>query len=443
MIRQTLTRLATVCAVALAATLPARAEVDIVEVTSPGGITAWLVEEPSIPFVALDIRFKGGASLDAPGKRGAINLMTGLLEEGAADMDSRAFAVARDELAARFGYSASDDSLSISAEFLTDTADEALALLRASLLQPRFDPAAIERVRAQVLSGLESARTDPDDIASETFARLAFGDHPYGSETSGTIESVTALTRDDLLDAKDRVMAREHMYVAAVGDVDAETLGRWLDTLLGDLPATGAPLPPRVDYTLPAGVTVVPFDTPQSVVVFAQDGIPRDAEEFFEAFLTMQVMGGGGFNSRLMEEVRVKRGLTYGIGAFLFPRDYSETIQGGFSSDNAKVAEAIEIIRAEWSRLKAEGLTEEEIARVKTYLTGAYPLRFDGNGRIASMLVGMQMEDLGLDYVNTRNDRVNAITEDQIAAFIDDVIDPEGLHFVVVGQPEGLETTSN
>lgn len=443
MIRMIFTRFTAICAVTVAAALPLRAEVEIVEVTSPGGITAWLVEEPSIPFVALEIRFRGGASLDAQGKRGAVNLMTGLLEEGAGDLDSRAFAAATEGLAASFGYSASDDMLSISAEFLTETADDALDLLRLSIKEPRFEQAAIDRVKAQILSGLESARTDPNDIASETFARLAFGDHPYGSTTSGTSESVAALTREDLIEARTRVMAKEHMYVAAVGDVDAETLGQWLDALLGDLPETGAPLPERVDYDLPEGVTVVPFDTPQSVVIFSQDGITRDAEEFFEAFLTLQVMGGGGFNSRLMEEVRVKRGLTYGIGAYLFPRDFSETIQGGFSSDNGKVAEAIEIIRAEWQRLKDEGLTVEEVDRVKTYLTGAYPLRFDGNARIANMLIGMQMEDLGLDYVNTRNDRVSGVTEAQIAAFIDEVINPDGLHFVVVGQPEGLETTSN
>ena len=443
MIRQSFTRFTAILALGLAAALPARAEVEIVEVTSPGGITAWLVEEPAIPFVALEITFRGGASLDLPGKRGAINLMTGLLEEGAGDLDSRAFAAARDALAARFSYDVSDDALSISAEFLTETADASLALLRSTIKEPLFDEGSIARVKAQVLSGLESARTDPNDIASETFARLAFGDHPYGSTTSGTSESVSGLTRADLITARDRVMAKEHMYISAVGDVDADTLGQWLDTLLGDLPETGAPLPERVDYTLGEGVTVVPFETPQSVVIFAQDGITRDAEEFFEAYLTMQVMGGGGFNSRLMEEVRVKRGLTYGIGAYLFPRDYSETIQGGFSSDNGKVAGAIEIIRAEWQRLKEEGLTPEEVERVKTYLTGAYPLRFDGNARIAGMLIGMQMEDLGRDYVNTRNDRVRAITPEQITAFIEDTIDPDGLHFVVVGQPDGLETTSN
>lgn len=438
MIRTLLTA-ATLCLAAL----PLRAAVNIQEVTSPGGITAWLVEEPSVPIVALEIRFRGGTSVDPEGKRGAVNLMTGLLEEGAGDLDARAFAAARDGLAASFGYGARDDALSISAEFLTETADAALDLLRLSLTQPRFDAAAIERVKAQVLSGIESDRTDPDAIASARFAELAFGAHPYGSPAQGTEDSLSGLTRADLEEARARVMARDRLYVAAVGDVDAETLGLWLDRLFADLPETGAPLPEAVPYDLAGGVTVVPFDTPQSVVRFAQPGIPRDAEDFFEGYLTLQVLGGGGFNSRLMEEVRVKRGLTYGIGAYLIPRDYSHLIQGSFSSDNGKVAEAVAVVRQVWSELKENGLTEEEIARVKTYLTGAYPLRFDGNARIANILVGMQMDDLGLDYVNTRNARINAVTAEQIDAFIDTVIDPDALHFVVVGQPEGLEAAAN
>jgi zinc protease len=156
----------------------------------------------------------------------------------------------------------------------------------------------------------------------------------------------------------------------------------------------------------------------------------------------MEAMGGGGFNSRLMQEVREKRGLTYGIGAYLYPRDHAELIQGSVSTDNTRVAETLEVIKEQWALLAKDGLTVEEIERVKTYLTGSYPLRFDGNGRIARILVGMQMEDLGLDYVNTRNARVAAITKTDVDAVIKRLIDPEGLHFVVVGQPEGLAASN-
>lgn len=420
----------------------ATAAVDIQEVTSKGGIKAWLVEEHSIPFVSLEIRFKGGASLDAEGKRGAINLMTALLEEGAGDLSSREFAATRDGLAATMEFDVFDDALSVSAQFLTENRDGALDLLRLALHEPRFDQAAIDRVRGQVLSIIDSDAKDPDAIAGATFDRLVFGDHPYGSDLNGTTESVSALSREDLLAAKGRVITRDRMYVSAVGDITADELGEILDMLFRELPAAGAPLPPSHSYSLDGGLTVVPYETPQSVVIFGQRGIARDDEDFFAGYLMMQVLGGGGFNSRLMEEVREKRGLTYGIGAFLFPRDFSHLIQGNVSSDNSKVAEAIDVIKAEWVRVAEEGLNAEEVNRVKTYLTGAYPLRFDGNSRIARILVGMQMEELGLDYVNTRNAKVDAVTKADIDAIIERLIDPEGLHFVVVGKPVGL-TASN
>jgi zinc protease len=431
-----------VLALCLALAGPLRAAVDIEEVTSPSGIKAWLVEEPSIPFVALEIRFKGGASLDAPDKRGAINLMTALLEEGAGTLSSRAFAAARDDLAASFGYSVSDDTLSVSAQFLTETQDAALDLLRLTLNAPLFAPEDIERVRRQVLSNIESSEKDPDAIAGTRFDARAYGTHPYGSDASGTLESVGALTRDDLVDAKNRVMVRDRIYVSAVGDVDAETLGAMLDKLFADLPETGAPMPERVVYNNTPGVTLVPYETPQSVVVFGQRGLARDDPDFFAAYVMMEAMGGGGFNSRLMQEVREKRGLTYGIGVYLYPRDHAELIQGSVSTDNTRVAETLEVIKEQWALLAKDGLTVEEIERVKTYLTGSYPLRFDGNGRIARILVGMQMENLGLDYVNTRNARVAAITKADVDAVIKRLIDPEGLHFVVVGQPEGLAASN-
>ncbi|MFT6224973.1 MAG: zinc protease [Paracoccaceae bacterium] len=431
-----------VLALCLALAGPLRAAVDIEEVTSPSGIKAWLVEEPSIPFVALEIRFKGGASLDAPDKRGAINLMTALLEEGAGTLSSRAFAAARDDLAASFGYSVSDDTLSVSAQFLTETQDAALDLLRLTLNAPLFAPEDIERVRRQVLSNIESSEKDPDAIAGTRFDARAYGTHPYGSDASGTLESVGALTRDDLIDAKNRVMVRDRIYVSAVGDVDAETLGAMLDKLFADLPETGAPMPERVVYNNTPGVTLVPYETPQSVVVFGQRGLARDDPDFFAAYVMMEAMGGGGFNSRLMQEVREKRGLTYGIGVYLYPRDHAELIQGSVSTDNTRVAETLEVIKEQWALLAKDGLTVEEIERVKTYLTGSYPLRFDGNGRIARILVGMQMENLGLDYVNTRNARVAAITKADVDAVIKRLIDPEGLHFVVVGQPEGLAASN-
>ena len=424
--------------VLLFAALPLRAGVDIKEVISPGGIKAWLVEEPSIPFVALELRFRGGTSLDAPGKRGATNLMVGLLEEGAGELDSRGFARASEALAASFGYDAGDDSVSISARFLTENRDQAVELLRLSLVEPTFPQDAIDRVRAQVLSGLRGDEKNPNAIAGRTFKALAFGDHPYGSNGDGTVESVSALTRDDLVAAHKAALARDRLYVAVVGDITEAELGPLLDGLLGELPETGAPMPGPVDVGLKGGVDIVEFDTPQSVAHFGQAGIERDDDDFFAAYVMNVILGGGGFESRLMTEVREKRGLTYGVYSYLAPKDNAALYLGSVASANDRIAEAISVIRAEWERLAEDGVTQEELDKAKALLTGAYPLRFDGNGAIARIMVGMQMDDLPIDYIETRNDKVNAVTREDVNRVARELLDPEGLQFVVVGKPEGL-----
>ncbi len=428
--------------IALVIAMPAWAEIEIQEVTSPGGIKAWLVEDPSIPFTALELRFRGGTSLDDPDKRGAVYLMSGLIEEGAGDMDARSYARELESLAASFTYNASDDTVSISARFLTENRDEVIDLLRTTIHEPRFDQDAIDRVRAQVLSGLRSDETDPNDIAGRSFARMAYGDHPYGSEGKGTIESVSALTRDDIVAAYDNVFARDRLYVGAVGDISAEDLGALLDKLLADLPETGKPIPDKAQVSITGGISVVDFDTPQSVALFAQKGIDRDDPDFFPAFILNHILGGGGFESRLMQEVREKRGLTYGVGTYLVPKDLASVYLGSVSSANDRIAEAVEVIRDEWARAASEGVTQKELDDAKTYLTGAYPLRFDGNGQIAGIMVGMQMEGLPIDYIATRNDKVNAVTLEDVNRVASELLDPEGLHFTVVGKPVGLETTN-
>jgi len=423
--------------------VPAWAGVDIKEVQSPGGIDAWLVEDHSIPFMALELRFRGGTSLDSAEVQGATNLMVGLLEEGSGDLDARAFARALESLATSISFDAGRDHVSVSARFLTENRDEAVAMLKLALTQPRFDDDAIERVRQQVLSGLRSSAQDPNDIAGRTFSALAFGDHPYGRSGDGTIETVEALSRDDLVAAFEGGIARDRIFVGAVGDITEEELGALLDELLSDLPAAGAPMPDKADVTLSGGVTVVPFDTPQSVALFGQTGIDRHDEDFFAAFVMNHILGGGGFESRLMSEVREKRGLPYGIYSYLAPRDLASVYLGSVASANDRVAETVDVVSAEWARMAENGVTVEELEAAKTYLTGAYPLRFDGHSRIANIMTAMQMDDLGVEYIDTRNDKVNAVSVEDIARVADRIMQPENLRFVVVGQPEGLPAVTD
>lgn len=431
-------RIAAAALTALTLSFPAHATIEIEEITSPGGIDAWLVEDHSIPFVALEFWFVGGSALDAPDARGATYLMTGLLEEGAADMDAQGFAEAVEELATGFTFDSSGDAVTVSARMLTQNRDQAADLLRAALVEPRFDADAIERVRGQVLSIIEGNARDPGDIARSTFNALAYGDHPYASPQEGTADSVAALTRDDLLAAHRATLTRERVVVGAAGDITAEELGVLIDRILGDLPADAPARPGPVTPELSGGVTVVEFPSPQSVALFGHAGIERDDPDFFAAFVLNQVLGGGGFRSRLMQEVRVERGLTYGIGSFLSLADLSPMLLGQFSSSNDLVAQAVDVVRAEWADLAANGITEEELEAAKRYMTGEYPLRFDGNGTIAGILAAMQSDDMPVDYITNRNAYVEAVTLDDVRRVAARLLQPDALHFVVVGQPQGL-----
>lgn len=420
--------------------LPAHA-IEIQDVTSPKGIKAWLVQDDSIPFVALDIQFKGGASMDAEGKRGATNLMTALLEEGAGKRDSTQFAQAVEDLGARMSFDVDDDTLSVSFRALSENRDEAADLLAMALTQPRFDESAVERVRAQVQAVIRSEATDPDSIAAKELARQAWGDHPYATSLNGTQESVAQLTRQDLVAAKNRILARDRVVVGAAGDISAEELGPLLDRILGGLPEQAtAPLPEKAELQLTGGTTVIDWDSPQTVVSFAGPGIGIDDPDYFAAFVANHILGGGGFSSRLMTEVREKRGLTYGVGTALATGLFGQSWQGGMAGGNDTTAEAVDLIRQEWGGM-AEGVTEKELTDAKTYLTGEYPLRFDGNGRIAAIMAGMQLIGFPIDYINTRNDKVEAVTAEDVARVAKRLLDPANLRFVLVGRPEGIEAT--
>jgi len=418
--------------------IPAFAATDIQEITSPGGIKAWLVEEHSIPFVSMEIRFKGGSSLDALGKRGGIYLMAGLLEEGAGNLDAAGFQKARDALAADFTFGARADSVDISAKFLTENRDRSLALLRTAIMEPRFSQTAIDRVKGQIYSVIASNNQDPQEIAMQTFDRLAYGNTAYGTASTGTKQSIQALSRLDMHEVYYASMARDRMYVSAVGDITPKELGKILDDLLGGLPAKGSTMPKKTEVKLTGGTTVIDYPSPQSVAVFGERGLHRDDPDFFAAFLMNRIFGGGGFQSRLTNEVREKRGLTYGVYTYLANYDLADMFQGSVSSANGKIGEALDVIRAEWRKMAEGGATKDELDAAKKYLTGAYPLRFDGNTRFASILVGMQLDGLPASYVKTRNAKVNAVTLQDVARVARRMLKADDLRVVVVGKPVGV-----
>ena len=420
------------------ALVPARA-IEIQRVVSPGGVEAWLVEDHTNPIIAVRFAFDGGAALDPEGREGLAEMVSSLLDEGAGDLDSQAFQRRLEDLAVRLRFDAGRDTFGGHLRTLTRNRDAAFDLLRLALTAPRFDDEPVARIRNQILAGLRRELEDPDTIASRTLSRALFPDHPYGRPVGGTPESIAAITTGGLKRFVEQRLARANLVIGVVGDITPEVLARLLDSTFGGLPERAAA--GRVADTKPAAsneTIVVTKPVPQSAIVFGQEGIKRDDPDFYAAYVMNYVLGGGGFTSRLYDQVREKRGLAYSVYSSLYPLDHAALIVGGAGTANARVAETLSVVREEWRRLAAGGLTEKELADAKTYLTGSFPLRFTSSGRIASMLVGMQRDNLGIDYLERRNSYIEAVTLNDVNRVARRILDADRLIVVVVGEPDGV-----
>ncbi|MEO0673005.1 MAG: pitrilysin family protein [Pseudomonadota bacterium] len=408
-------------------------------VKSPGGIEAWLVEERSVPLLAIRFAFEGGSSQDPVGKEGVAHFVTIMMDEGAGDLDAKTFQEREEELAFRMRFQAGRDTISGSFQTLSQNRDESLKLLRLALTRTRFDQDAADRMRRSVLSDLAFAAKDPNRVASEVWAATAFPDHPYGRPTRGTLESVTAIQPEDLHDYRKRVFAKDTLKVSVVGDIDAESLGKLLDDLFGDLPEkSDLRAVPDVAPISGGAQRVVQMAVPQSVALFGMKSIKRDDDDFIPAFVMNHILGGGGFASRLMEEVREKRGLAYSVYSYLQPYDHAAIFAGGVATQNEKIKESLDVIRGELKRMAEEGPSEEELKNSKSYLTGSYALRFDTNSKIAQQLLGIQLDNLPISYVDERNKLVEAVTIEDVKRVAKRIIDVDQMIVTIVGQPQGV-----
>ena len=424
--------------VALAATPAAATE--ITRVVSPGGIEAWLVQEPSIPMISVEMAWEGGARMDPAGKEGLANMVSGLLDEGAGDIDSQAFQQRLKELALTLSFDAGKDAFFGSLRTLSKNREVAFELLALAINEPRFDAEPVERIRRQILTGIARNKTNPRTMARRAWFGKAYPGDGYGRPTNGDAETVAALTVDDLRGFVAERLARDNLVVSVVGDIAPEELGRLLDATFGGLPATSTPVPDGDDWPTGGGeLQVVEHQTPQSLVLWGLPGVKRDDPDYYAAYVMNYVLGGGGLTSRLTDEVREKRGLTYSVYSYLSPLANTGLFMGGLASGNDTVAEAIEISRNEIGRMREGGVTEQELADAKTYLNGSFPLRLSSNRRIAEILLSVQRYDLGIDYLDRRAGYIDAVTREDIERVAKRLLDPAALSIVVVGKPKGIE----
>ncbi|MGI9436730.1 MAG: M16 family metallopeptidase [Geminicoccaceae bacterium] len=408
-------------------------------VVSPGGIEAYLISEPAIPFMSLAMRFKGGAIGDPDGKEGLAHMASGLLDEGAGDLDSQAFRTELEDLAIHLSFDAGRDSFTGDLKTLTENRERAFELLRLALAEARFDPEPVERIRGQIQASLRRRSQDPDALASRNWFEKAFAGHVYARPVEGTIETVDGITSDDLKGFVRGRIARDNLLIGVAGDITTNELGSLLDHAFGDLPENSVVLEPEKLEPRSGGISVIHQDVPQSKVLFGQKGLERSDPDFYAAYTANHILGGGGFTSRLTAEIREARGLAYSVYSYLYPTEFAPIWLGGLGTSNASVNEAIDLVHQELGRMAAGDISASELEDAKTYLTGSFPLRLTSNDRIAGLLVSMQVNELGTGYLEQRNSFIEAITLEDVKRAAARLYDPDNLLTVVVGNPPDLE----
>lgn len=437
-----MTRFVAAIALALLAFAAAPASAMTIEpIVTPAGIKAWLVRERAVPLIAMAYAFHGGSTQDEADKAGAANLAADMLDEGAGDLDSKTYHERLERHAIELTFGVSRDYFRGSLRALTEHGEEAFDLLALALQKPRFAAEALERVRGQELAELRREITNPNSLASKRWWSTAFPDHPYGRESRGTLDTVPRIGADDLRSYVGQVFARNELTVSIVGDIDAETAGRLIDRAFGALPPHNALT--AVPDASPRGLgrrIVIPLDVPQAVVTFGGVGLARHDADFMAAYVVNHILGGGSFTSRLYREVREKRGLAYGVSESLVWFRRAAVMLGGTATRADRTGEALKVIEAEIKRMAETGPTPEELAAAKSYLKGVYVLGLDTSTKIAAQLNEIQIDNLGIDYIQRRGSLIDAVTIED-ATRVAKRLYGGGLLVTVAGRPKDLTSS--
>lgn len=416
--------------------------VEVTRVISPGGIEAWLVEDHANPLVSMQFAFDGGSALDPADKAGLANLAASTMDEGAGDLDSQTFQQRLTDNAIQLRFKAGIDTFSGHVKTLTETSDMAFGLLRQAMTQPRFDDEPVGRLKSQIQAGIRRDSEAPGAIAYDTLFEGFFPGHGYAQHSDGTEKTVAAITTDDLHAFVRTRLSRDHLKIGVVGDITPDRLGVLLDRTFGTLPKTvsGAralDVKPKSTGRL----VVIEKDIVQSTIVFGLEGPKRNDPDYYAVLIMNHILGGGGFTSRLYEEVREKRGLAYSVSTSLYPLDHAGLIVGNAGTENARVAETIAIIRDEWRRMASGDIDAQTLRDAQTYVTGSFPLTFTSTSKIARVLVAMQMHDLGIDYLDRRNAYIDAVTLEGVKRVAAQYLAADQLDIIVVGKPVGVVST--
>lgn len=399
--------------VALLAPLPAWAA-NVQVLKAPPGETVWYVEDHTLPMIAMAAAFPAGSAYDPAGKEGLSAFAGAMLDEGAGNLNSKAYHEALSDRAIRLSVNPGRDYTVVSLVTLAENAPEAFRLLGLALAHPRFDNDAIQRVRSQIVTDIRGNQEQPEVVAQQAFYQTFFAGHPYAHPEEGTEGSINRITRNDLFAFSHAHWVKGGLKIAVAGDVNAATLQRLLNTAFGSIPSSAPPAIPPLHRMGSPGIKVLAMPVPQSTAVFGLPAIPRSDKQFLAAYVANNILGDGGFSSRLMDEIREKRGLTYDVSSSLASYRGGGFMAGSVATRREAMGQTLDVLKATIKNFAANGPTAQELQDAKTYLTGSFPLAFDSNAGIAGQLSTFQTQDLPADYVSKRNDMINALTLDDV-----------------------------
>lgn len=425
--------LAFMAAVALPA-LPARAA-QVKAIDLGKNVEVWFAEDHTVPIVSFNISMPAGSAYDPADKAGVAAFAAALMDEGAGKLDSKTFHEALADRAIRFSASAGRDYLVISVTSLSRNVPEALHLLQMALTRPRFDASAMTRVRAQFIQSLEQEQAEPDRMAARVFMRDFFNGHPYGRSAIGDIASIKAITAQDLHAFAKAHWVKRGLKIAVAGDITQAEAAKLLGSTFAPVPSGAVAPVPNVGKLGRPGVHVVPMPVPQDTAVFGLPGIMRHDPDFIPGYVANYILGGGGFSSRLMDEVRVKRGLTYGVSTSLSAMNKASVMVGSVATRADAIRQTVQVVRETMAKYAKEGPTQQELDDAKTYLTGSFPLAFASNSGTAAQLGTFQRQNLDIGYMARRNSLINAVTLADVKRVSRRLFDPAKMTVVIGGTP--------
>lgn len=416
---------------------------DIQEVTSPSGITAWLVEDNTLPIISVQFAFdKAGSVLETEDKQGLARLLSNTIDEGAGDLSSEEFQKQLADNSITLNFSSSRDSFGGKLKTLSRNKDKAFDLLSLALNKPRFDAEPVERMRDANITRIKSSLSNPNWISARIFNDSVFEGHSYALNGGGTLTTLKNITPEDLRAFATTYLTKDNLFIGVAGDITKDELVQVLDRIFAPLPDT-APAYKISDFTQKNRGSKILYeqDIPQTLLTLAMPGISRQDKDFYTAQVMNYIFGAGGFGSRLMEEVREKRGLTYGIYSNNDRYNHVDLFTISTSTQNENIPEMLDVIQDTMNSLKSDIVSQEELKNTKSYLTGSLPLSFSSTSNIASILLSMQIHNRPIDYLDNYADNINAVTQEDIKRVANRILKPETMTAIMVGKPDNVTPT--